>query len=236
MTMLETFERKRDENPFLPLATAVQDILAEKIVSHEYRPGQQLTTTAIATELQISRTPVNAALNQLVEEGLIKFQKNKGFFVAPFEMKEYLDYLDFRAEIEVMAGRLAIELMTQKDIDQLERYKEYLVAAFKYKEWKDFSSGYGYHEFLVTCSRNPYLISAFRNLIPQIRRYQRYFFYSPEVYPRCSAWHEAIFMAIKLRDAEAVEANIRGYFKAFEYIPRDVLLSERREAEGGGHK
>ena len=47
------------------------EYVREKILSMDYKPGDKITDSSIASELNISRTPVREALQRLEIEGLI---------------------------------------------------------------------------------------------------------------------------------------------------------------------
>ena len=55
----------------VPTRVRVTSILKRAIYSGEYKSGQELSLTAIAEQLGISRTPVREAFQTLAAEGLI---------------------------------------------------------------------------------------------------------------------------------------------------------------------
>jgi DNA-binding GntR family transcriptional regulator len=70
--------------------------ILEWIQARSLMPGAHLPAQLIADELQISRSPINKALAQLYEKGLLRREKNRGYFLsanldaANFELQEQL--------------------------------------------------------------------------------------------------------------------------------------------------
>ncbi len=83
--------------------------IRQSILSGYYRPGQRLTETALAEEVQTSRTPVVNALKALCNQGLVRYEPNRGYWVREFSIREVLDAYEVRASLEGLACRLAAE-------------------------------------------------------------------------------------------------------------------------------
>jgi len=78
----------------------VLDQVRDRILSGAVAAGGPLRQDALAAELGISKIPLREALARLEEEGLVRAEANRGFFVSPLSAAE--------AE-EVYALRLALE-------------------------------------------------------------------------------------------------------------------------------
>lgn len=70
-------------------------------------PGQRINEVELALRLQVSRTPVRAALNRLVRDGLMTLRPNRGFFVREIDPDDVRNLYELRAGIERTAVRLA---------------------------------------------------------------------------------------------------------------------------------
>ena len=78
----------------------VLDQVRDRILSGSVAAGRPLRQDALAAELGISKIPLREALARLEQEGLVRAEANRGFFVRPLGAAE--------AE-EVYALRLALE-------------------------------------------------------------------------------------------------------------------------------
>ncbi|MGV1753334.1 GntR family transcriptional regulator [Agrobacterium sp. CG674] len=83
--------------------------LREKIFSGELHGGMRLFEVSLATQLDISRTPVREALSRLCEEGLLDRLPNGGFVVRRFVYADVIDSIELRGVMEGTAARLAAE-------------------------------------------------------------------------------------------------------------------------------
>jgi DNA-binding GntR family transcriptional regulator len=59
-------------------AEAIRDMIRRR----ELLPGEPVRQQDMAERLQVSRVPIREALNSLEQEGLLKHQRNRGYFVA----------------------------------------------------------------------------------------------------------------------------------------------------------
>ncbi len=72
-----------DRSSFHPFYYQVYQILLQKIVGNEWRPGDLLPTEKeLQEQFDVSRATVRQALDMLVDEGLIYRQRGRGTFVA----------------------------------------------------------------------------------------------------------------------------------------------------------
>jgi GntR family transcriptional regulator of vanillate catabolism len=83
--------------------------LRQRILSGAIPGGTRLFEVALAEELEISRTPIRAALSRLAEEGLLERGRGGGFVVRSFALADVVDTIDLRGVLEGTAARYAAE-------------------------------------------------------------------------------------------------------------------------------
>ena len=93
----------------VPTRVRVTSILKRAIYSGEYKSGQELSLTAIAEQLGISRTPVREAFQTLAAEGLITLRMSKGAIVNKIDQKFIQDTFEMRILLESTAAYKAAE-------------------------------------------------------------------------------------------------------------------------------
>jgi DNA-binding GntR family transcriptional regulator len=103
------------------LVSSLADRISAKIASGDYPPGSRLRQEALAEEFSVSRTPIREALRQLEVRGLIQHLPNQGAMVRAPNAREIREAYQVRAELEGLATALAIEWITDKQIDQMRR-------------------------------------------------------------------------------------------------------------------
>lgn len=73
------------------LYESLADRVRERILRHEFRPGEPIDEAALLVEYGISRTPVREALKLLHHEGLLTARPRRGMVVrvlSPEELRE----------------------------------------------------------------------------------------------------------------------------------------------------
>src|SRR5919106_225467 len=90
------------------------------IIEGEYSPGQPLSEIALASQFQVSRTPVREAFKQLEIEGLIEVRPRVGTFVRSPSRREIIELFELKEMLEGMAARLLAARRSVPTLDQLE--------------------------------------------------------------------------------------------------------------------
>ena len=88
-----------------PLRVQVALRLRSAIVSGRLRPGDALTETALAEQLNVSRAPIREALQDLENDGLVETVAYRGKRVKPLTVREVVEICEMRQRFEVMAVR-----------------------------------------------------------------------------------------------------------------------------------
>lgn len=101
------------------------DVLRTEILNlniYDEDTDLRLDEREIAEQLGVSRTPIREALAKLAHEGLVEIQPRKGIFVRRKTMTEILEMIITWAAFESMAARLAAEIATDEDFDNLREF------------------------------------------------------------------------------------------------------------------
>ena len=89
------------------LSKPVYDKLKAMILSNELQSGQKIIQEKLASELGVSRTPLNKALQLLEFENLVESIPRRGVYVKEIDMNEMVEVFDCREGLEAVAARLA---------------------------------------------------------------------------------------------------------------------------------
>jgi DNA-binding GntR family transcriptional regulator len=93
--------------------------IKRRIVELEYRLGERLSETRLASELGVGRSPVRSALAQLRSEGWVAISPQSGTFVKALTNRDIEEVTELRIVLEMHATRTAAERITQKEISAL---------------------------------------------------------------------------------------------------------------------
>ncbi len=112
--------KQHDQGNRHSLTGFVFNKLREEILDGKYKENDELKEVAIAKELDISRTPVREAIRQLELEGLVYSIPNKATYVIGISDKDIKDIYEIRALLERLCVKMAIENITDEELDKLE--------------------------------------------------------------------------------------------------------------------
>lgn len=103
------------------LVSSLADRIIAKIVAGEYPPGSRLRQEVLAEEFSVSRTPIREALRQLEVKGVIHHRPNQGAIVLAPNARDIREIYQVRAELEGLAISLAVEWITDEQIERMRR-------------------------------------------------------------------------------------------------------------------
>lgn len=106
------------------LADEVYDQLVAAIMDREIGPDDRLVQEKLASELDISRTPVREALLRLEKEGVLTVANSGGFRLTTITEEEVRELYQARAAIEGQAARI---LAARNDPEQLSAIRAFIV-------------------------------------------------------------------------------------------------------------
>lgn len=89
------------------LVEQVYEVVLDAISVGSLRPGERLNQDDLARKLDVSRQPLNSALERLKAEGFVETTGRRGVVVAPIDNKLSEAIYEFRTAVDPLAVRLA---------------------------------------------------------------------------------------------------------------------------------
>lgn len=83
--------------------------LRRRILAGQFAPGERMVELQLASELEVSRTPLRIAFGELETEGLLERLPTRGFRVRRVTLDEVAQAIDVRGTLEGMAARAVAE-------------------------------------------------------------------------------------------------------------------------------
>ena len=154
------------------LSDQVKDRLLEAILDGRYPPGARIVETRVARELGTSQAPVREALRDLEALGVVETSPFRGARVRRPSADELLEAFAVRAQLESLAARLALERITDDELDELSLYlDEMRRAAAPAIRHAEATADASFHGRIVEIAGNATLERVWRLLEPFSRTY-----------------------------------------------------------------
>lgn len=176
-----------------------------------FRPGDRLVPDEIASELGMSRMPVREALRRLATEGLVVLRPNRSCVVAGLTLDEIYENFEIRSVLEGLAVRLAMPLVDDAVIDELESLLDRMerVGAKGGSDWV--ARHQEFHAYICGLSGRKKLVRQISALHIVIEPYLRIWFDYVEKPLSARQEHQAVIDALCSGDADRAEATMREH-------------------------
>src|SRR5262249_17972820 len=124
---LPSSSKKPSAKPSAPAAGAGRPLMKEaayaqikkRILSGEFAQGRFLSERQLAVQLEMSQTPVRAALEKLQIEGLVAISPQQGIVVCEISVHDIADQFEIRETLEVLVARRLAGRLTPAQVGQL---------------------------------------------------------------------------------------------------------------------
>lgn len=194
----------------------VLNSLREAILVGLIPPSARLRQEALASAFDVSRIPVREALRSLEYDGLVTSEPHRGFTVTGLDADEIEEIYELRTVLEGHAVRLAIPLLTEQDITELEALYEEM------ENTQDANAKLVARERfylrLYGVTARPRLVRLILRLYQDIARSLRGL-----LIQQSTASHNSFFTAVKEGDADRACAELAAHHRKVAALLRRFL-------------
>lgn len=189
----------------------VYEIVKQQILSGQLLSGQRINENGLAQSLGVSRSPVREAMRMLEQDQLVVSTPG-GLIVNPLDPDTILEIYECRMLLESYAARRGVSLLSDADLALLEQYVQQSMQSHSRQDFEqviEFNTKF--HEMLNNCCDNKMLRRDIENNyhLSLLARAQEFACYKRD--PSYLQEHMSVVDALKLRDAELVEARMREH-------------------------
>lgn len=192
----------------------------EAIMTNIFQPGVRLRQEELAEAFGTSRIPIREALRALEYEGLVQSIPHRGFTVTRLDADDVEEVYELRILLESEAVRLAIPLLTDEDMLELERLFDRMSTAESPDE--QLAGRERFYLRLFAVAGRPRLVGLITRLRQEVARALRWptIQYSP-------SHHARFFDAVRAADTEEAVGQLAGHYRRVAALIRRYL----READ-----
>ena len=187
----------------------------EAVTNGEYKPNDILTENQMIEKFGVSKSPVREALVELCKDGVLTNIPRMGYQVRAVTLKEIMDILEFRVDVEVGGLRKSFPVLTGENINMLRMIAEKHNADEDRIVSNNWQRNYEFHTYLYSLNNNVYGHQALQQMIHQCSRYISQYFLSAWQRKNESngRYHMAVVDALEKQNIE----------EACVYLEKDIL-------------
>jgi len=202
--------------PRQSLRDAAYEAIKDRIITCKFKPGECINEASVSELLGYGRTPVHQALDRLMLEEMVEVIPRKGVIVKPVILHDVMQMIDVRLVNETHCARLAA---ARADDTQIKALTDVLDRARQAIAGRDVHAmmmlDREFHLQLAAASKNFELTEVLRKLNERSLRFWFISFNTPDHHKSFQEQHEAIFAAVRDRDADGAESAMRTHIDAF---------------------
>ncbi|SEF95329.1 DNA-binding transcriptional regulator, GntR family [Actinacidiphila yanglinensis] len=194
------------------LRDRVRDALRAAVISGELEPGAVYSAPTLGARFGVSPTPVREAMLDLVKEGLVVAQPNKGFRITEVSEQDLDNLAAVRLLIEPPTVRDCVPVIPDRDLPALRALAQDIVDAVDREDLIGYiRADHVFHLALLGYSGNRHLV----DVVSDLRTRTRLLGLAPLLrsgrLDRSAAEHHDLVDLIEARDPAAAEELMRRH-------------------------
>lgn len=187
----------------------------QALVDGRIRPGERLVEENIARELNVSRSPVRQALQEMARQGIVVIVPRIGASVSTWSAVDIEDFGRLRVLIECLGARQAAVRITPEELEALDEWVARMAAAMRAKDLNALiDSDIGFHRAIARASHNASLIQIFDSMVLRIRMFmvvEKHLYPSAIGRQQSLAAHNAICRALSDHDEQQAHDTMQEH-------------------------
>lgn len=203
-----------------------------RIIAGLIEPATVLSENKLATEFNVSRSPIREALKILASENIIRLER-MGAVVVGLTEKDIKELYDVRLMIETFVYERILKIDTTDLVKELSKIREMMEVAIKYKDADEFSyQDVLFHETIVRSINHSYILLIWNNTKPvmeslillsmRMRMEEKF-----EDYSRVLNNHDIYIKAIQTKDRDVMVQALHQNFEDVQEKVEDLWMSQQ---------
>jgi len=215
----------------LSLTARVYKDIRKSIITGKIKGGTRLVESSLASDMQVSRTPIREALHKLALEGLLYSIPRAGYIVEEMSDYDIQDLFSTRMTIEQIAARQAVKKISKREIEQLEHNLKRTDEVLKMDLTDKLTDlDMEFHGIIYKATRSKTLYQICQTLSDHTLKYRIALIYIPEFAQKTRDGHHKIFKAVLSKEPSRVDEAIQSHLQLAKKDIMDLLEHKRLEA------
>lgn len=194
--------------------------IRQAILQGRYPRGAKLVIRPLTETLNLSPTPIKAALAALEREGLVEALPRRGYFVPNMDVEDVRDICALRAALDGLAAELAATKPSRRELarelDANLNEQRVAVRGGDLPRYADLNAEF--HRAIWDASQNERLVQAADNLLGQIRLLVNTSAEAPGRPSRSLVEHAEILRALRSGDSHTAGRLAAAHARSSETV------------------
>ena len=158
----EFVENGMKRNPFAVLSRLVYDGVYQEIIEGRLTVKDSIVVSQLAESLNLSRTPVKIAMEELLEQNMLEKREGNKLGVRRVSFAEGSLLFEARMAIETQSAYLAARRVTEEELRQMEKLLDWFRQIDAAQDAEQFvHCDRAFHELVVRASKNQFLVDTY---------------------------------------------------------------------------
>ena len=212
-----------DAHSHRPLREIVYEELKMQILTGKIAPGTRMMEVELAESMGVSRTPIREAIKKLEQEGLVVIEPRKGAYASQISVKDMVDILEVRQDMEGLAAHMAAYRMTPKQMKELESISIAYNKAVEDGNMADMIRfDTDFHNLIVESCNNSILTMMINQLQELLLRFRYVYYDNIKRAEKMPSEHSMIMEAIKDGRSDAARVSAEMHIERI----KDMVMND----------
>lgn len=209
------------------VADAVADQLRRRLLSGQYRGGEQLRDTDLSQEFGVARPTVRAAVQMLVADGLLERGRGRSAQVRSFTVEDAIDLCRLRRPIEAAAVEMVIS--QARPLTGMESAVREFSALGDDVSWDVVADhDVAFHRAVFVAAGSARLLRTFDEFSAELRLLIAQLCPTYDSVSDLAYEHEQLLVALRSGDVERAKAAWHEHFDGSERFFLDLIRERAR--------
>lgn len=205
----------------------VYNLIKEDILNGTFHPGTVMVERKLCERYDVSRSPIRAALQMLLRDGLVVYSGSQGMIVPEVTIEDIFEIYDLMELFQKYAVRRSIKRMNELSLKALENTLYKIREALDNEKVLDaIKWDIKFHEFLVDFSESVRLKQFYEQISIQIGRFLSSTLEDTSLAERSYLEHRNIYNCLVEGDLPGAEEAITQHYSHTKQYYVNRLLGE----------
>ena len=221
--LLETTDLTQDK----PIKDIFYESLRKAVISGAIPVGTRINQKFLSDFLNISRTPIRIAIEQLKKEDLLEEIPNYGIVVKKITARDVEEIFQIRIALETLATINAMDVMQDDEFEEIDQLLRDTMIANENGEVEKVIKQFGeYNRLLFKYARMPRLEMIIGQIKEYLVRFRDVSLYGEPRRSRALFEHILIFHCIKTKEKKIIEMVVKEHLDfSKQFILRQIAES-----------